>query len=320
MDENLVGYLLKALEPDEQAAVEAHLEAHPEARAKLELLERALAPLAADAEEPEVRPGLAMSTLALIAEHKCRPLPPAPRPTRGQLAPAGWPRVRRADVAAAAAVLLVAAGITLPAVLFARQQLERVECQNQLKASWGALQAFADQSPDHAFPKIEAEGPRSVAGAFVPVLHDAGMFAGPVLASCPARPVQATPAGISLADLNAAYASNQEEFNRLARNLSGGYAYTLGYRNGATLVGLTASDPDSLPIMADQTAGTGNSPNHGGGGQNVLYIGGNVRWCVNRTVGEAGDDIYVNKHNYLSAGESRADTVLGPGDARPSGD
>jgi hypothetical protein len=319
MDENLVGYLLKALEPDEQAAVEAHIEAHPEARAKLELLERALAPLAADAEETEVRPGLAMATLARIAEHKCRPLPAAPGAPRSQVVPSGW-RLRRADVAAAAAVLLVAAGITLPAVLFARQQVERVECQNNLKNSWQALQAFADQSPDHAFPKIEAEGPRSVAGAFVPMLHDAGMFSGPVLVSCPSRPVQAMPAGVSLADLNAAYATNQEEFNRLARNLSGGYAYTLGYRNGPALVGLTANDPDSLPIMADLPAGNGNSPNHGGTGQNVLYIGGHVRWCVQRTVGEAGDDIYVNKHNYLSAGEGRSDTVLGPGDARPAGE
>jgi hypothetical protein len=319
MDENLVGYLLKALDPDEQAAVEAHLEAHPEGRAKLELLERALAPLAADAEEPEGAPGLAMATLARIAEHKCRPLPAAPRPSGGQLAPSGW-RVRRADVAAAAAVLLLASGIALPAVLFARQQGERIECQNNLKTSWAALRTFADQSPDHAFPKIEAEGPRSVAGAFVPMLHDAGVLSGPVLVSCPARPGQALPAGVSLADLNAAYAANQEEFNRLARNLSGGYAYTLGYRNGPVLVGLTANDPDSLPIMADLPAGNGNSPNHGGTGQNVLYIGGNVRWCVQRTVGEAGDDIYVNKHNYLSAGEGRSDTVLGPGDARPSGE
>ena len=72
MDENLVGYLLKSLEPDEQHAVEAHLETHPDARAKLELLERALAPLSADAEEPEPTPGLALTTLARIAEHKCR--------------------------------------------------------------------------------------------------------------------------------------------------------------------------------------------------------------------------------------------------------
>jgi anti-sigma factor RsiW len=140
MDENLVGYALKALEPDEQAAVESHLDAHPEARAKLEMLERALAPLAADADDSELPSGLAMATLARIAEHKCRPLPPAPRAPRGQFAPSNWPRVRPADVLAAAVILIIAAGVTLPAVLFARQQVERTNCQNNLRTIWAALQ------------------------------------------------------------------------------------------------------------------------------------------------------------------------------------
>ena len=70
-------------------------------------------------------------------------------------------------------------------------------------------------------------------------------------------------------------------------------------------------------------AGLGMTPGarrHGGAGQNVLYIGGNVRWCVQRTVGQDRDDIYVNKFNLLRAGEGRSDTVLGPGDARPLGE
>jgi hypothetical protein len=320
MDENLVGYVLKALEPDEQAAVEAHLEAHPEARAKVESLERILAPLAADAEEPEPQPGLAMATLARIAEHKCRPLPLAPRAPRGQFAPSGWPRVRRADMVAAAALLLIAAGVVLPAVLFARQQVERANCQNNLRTIWASLQEYGDKSPDGAFPKVEAEGPRSVAGVFQPMLRDAGVLSGQVLVACPARPGQESAANASLADLDTAFATDAEGFARLADNLSGGYAYTLGYRNGPTLVGLYTSDPQTLPIMADQPAGNGNSLNHGGTGQNVLYIGGNVRWCTQRTVGEAGDDIYVNKSNFLRAGEGRSDTVLGPGSAQPLGE
>lgn len=165
---------------------------------------------------------------------------------------------------------------------------------------------------------VEAQGPRSLAGAFVPLLHDAGVLNETTPVSCPAlgdRP----PVNVSLSDLEKAFQSGGDGFDELARKLSGGYAYTLGYRDGPVLAGLRASDPDTLPILADLPAGEGNSPNHGRLGQNVLYIGGNVRWCTQRTVGQAGDDIYVNKHNLLRAGEGRSDTVLGPGDACPSG-
>ena len=40
MDENLVGYLLKALETDECLAVETYLDEHPEAQQRLEQLRR----------------------------------------------------------------------------------------------------------------------------------------------------------------------------------------------------------------------------------------------------------------------------------------
>lgn len=318
MDENLLGYLLKSLEPDEQRAVEAHLEGHQASRAKLELLERAVAPLAADAEQAEPPADLVVGTLARIAEHKCKPLPAAPRVPVSQYSPSGRPRVRRADLLAAAVLLVIVGGLSLPALMRAYEKRDRIACENNLKTVWSALQEYSDRTPDHAFPKVEAQGPQSVAGVFVPVLRESGTLAPAMLVSCPAIAPPAGAASISLADLKAAYLRDEDEFDRLSRDVAGGYAYSLGYRNGDNLVGLCANDPGTLPIVADLPAGLGNSANHGGSGQNVLYIGGNVRWCVNRTVGEAGDDIYVNKHNVLGAGEDRSDTVLGPGDAHPT--
>ena len=71
--------------------------------------------------------------------------------------------------------------------------------------------------------------------------------------------------------------------------------------------------------MADRPhdGGRGNSPNHGGAGQNVLYIGGQVRWCVGPNVGVGRDDIYLNLNNRVLAGEQHFDSVLGPSDATP---
>jgi hypothetical protein len=319
MDENLVGYLLKSLDPDEQHAVEAHLETHPEARAKLEALERALTPLAADAEDIDPPPGLALAAIARIAEHKCRPLPPAPRTPHSQVGAGGWPRMRSVDALAAAALLIIVGGMLLPVLLSARQGSERAACQDNLRTVWGALEEYSGQNTDRAFPIVEAQGPRSVAGAFVPILRDSGALGETFLVSCPARHEFSEPAKVSSAELQAAFARDNAEFARLAREAAGGYAYSLGYGEGPTVVGLRATDPGTLPIVADSAPGGGNSPNHGGPGQNVLYIGGHVRWCVNRTVGEENDDIYLNKRNLLLAGESRSDSVLGPGDAGPSG-
>jgi anti-sigma factor RsiW len=80
MEQDLVGYLLDALDPDTQRQVEKYLNAEPAARQQLEVLRRALDPLACDREHPEPAPGLAFRTLARVAEYRCRPLPQAPTP------------------------------------------------------------------------------------------------------------------------------------------------------------------------------------------------------------------------------------------------
>ena len=72
MDENLIGYLLDALDPETQREVEAYLREHPDGRDRLEHLRRALEPLEADREPAEPRPGLVVRTIGLVAEYQCR--------------------------------------------------------------------------------------------------------------------------------------------------------------------------------------------------------------------------------------------------------
>lgn len=318
MDENLVGYLLNALDPDEHRAVEAYLSENAEARAKLERLERALVPLAADAEAPAPPPGLALAAIGRIAEHKCRPLPPAPPPPRNQIGPTGWRWSRRADVLAAAALLVFVGGLGLPFLMRAWHGRDRVACENNLRTFWGALQTYSTRTPGGAFPMVEEKGPSSVAGAFIPMLREAGALNGDaVTVACPGQGRRVVAPQYGLADLAAAYENGGDGFEQMARELAGDYAYSLGYRQGPTLVGLRDASGGELPILADRAAGSGNSLNHGGAGQNVLRIDGTVRWATKPTAGVANDNIYINQHNLLRAGDNRTDTVLGPGDARP---
>src|SRR4051794_37136109 len=121
MDENLVGYLLNALDPETQRQVETYLHKEPGARQKLDTLRRAVEPLAADKEPAEPPAGLAFRTLARVAEYRCRPLPQAPEPTPTQIGPPARRWWRRADVLVAACLLVVVGGVGLPGLLALRK-------------------------------------------------------------------------------------------------------------------------------------------------------------------------------------------------------
>jgi hypothetical protein len=317
MDDNLVGYLLNNLDAGERRQVEAHLRASPAARARVEKLRQALAPLAED-DPDQPPPDLILNTLARVAEHRCRNLPAAPRPSPHQLEspPRRWSR--RADVLVAAVLLLIVGGLGAPWLVKQWAAYEREACANNLRAFWLALGAYADRSPDGAFPQVQKEGPQSVAGVFVPVLKDAGTLGSDVSVLCPAQG-QRQPLPYTTRQLEELYQTRRDDYNLVARDLSGSYAYSLGYWENNTIRGLHRDDGDYLPILADRSlaAGQGNSPNHGGAGQNVLFIGGQVRWCTQRTVGWKGDDIYVNKQYQVFAGENHDDTVLGHSDSSP---
>jgi hypothetical protein len=120
-------------------------------------------------------------------------------------------------------------------------------------------------------------------------------------------------------ELDDMYRTRRAAFNAAVHDLAGDYAYTLGYLDGDALHGLCRDSGDDLPIMADRpgAAAAGNSLNHGGAGQNVLYIGGQVLWRLDRGAGVQRDDIYLNKGYQPLAGRHRLDTVLGASDATP---
>src|SRR5262249_40315229 len=64
MDDQLVGYLLNALDEDARRQVETYLHASPDARRKLESLRTALSPLESDRAHPAPPAGLAERTVA----------------------------------------------------------------------------------------------------------------------------------------------------------------------------------------------------------------------------------------------------------------
>jgi prepilin-type processing-associated H-X9-DG protein len=317
MDENLIGYLLDALDEPERRAVEAHLGGHPEAQARLETLRRALLPLQADAEAPEPPARLALTTLARIAEQQCRGLPPAP-PLRRNLAP--WRGPRRSDMLAAAVLLILVGGLTFPWVLHQLGSAEVYACKANMRLFWEAMQKYGDNN-EGKFPRVPERGPNSFAAMFVPTLNDGYLNPDKHLACGAASEPSEKPA--TLDQLASLKDKDPTAFQNRARHLAGNYAYSLGYheKDKEGLSGSCRTDNPYQPILADHRpdhCGIANSPNHGGQGQNVLFTDGHVRFCSSPNVGIGGDDIYLNRENKVEAGVCREDAVLGAGETSPT--
>src|SRR5438445_5944543 len=68
MDENLIGYLLNALDSDTRLETEKYLLRNPDARDNLDRLRSALEPLETDRNSIDPPPGLWARTLARVAE------------------------------------------------------------------------------------------------------------------------------------------------------------------------------------------------------------------------------------------------------------
>jgi len=324
MDDNLVGYLLDALDGESRRAVEAYLHTHPQARVRLDRLRRLLAPLEADRAAPVPPSQLVQQTLARVTETRGRALPLAPRTGSGSTGGrGGW---RRVDILVAAALLLVSLGLAATWLVKTWQRSAIADCQENLHNFHTALVDYTEQRDDRAFPRVAETGSHSFAGVFVPVLTDAGLLGEDVSVTCPAKGRRApSQERDQVRRLEEWYVSNRDRYEQAVRDMVGGYAYSLGYREGGRLWVLRCNAGEDLqPILADSPpfpgtseATPGNSLNHGGTGQNVLFVGGAVRYVTNRTAGLDDDDIYVNVNHHIRAGMHQRDTVLGASDARP---
>ena len=193
-----------------------------------------------------------------------------------------------------------------------------VECQNNLRVFNNGLQAYYDQHG--RFPSVVAERPRDAAGMVVPIMMKSGVLEEVPSVRCAGN----GPRFQCPLTLDEARAMAPEEFFRQAPNLVPSYAYSLGHKDangnyyGPSIPeGQQKSD---VPLMADgppADGGMGNSTNHGGTGQNILFADGHVRFITVRNIGVGNDDIYLNKANDVAAGLDPCDTVLGASAARP---
>jgi hypothetical protein len=310
MSDDLVGYLLGAIDQDAAERVERELTKNPRQRLELDRIALAMRPLAADADDEDPPAGLAERTARRVLEH-ARPEPWGAAPT------ASW---RLTDVAVAASILLVVSLVILPALQQSRDRKLVVECSNHLRQIAVALDSYAEDHGQY-FPISSGAGPLGVAGVYAPILLECGLVSDASVFVCPAAGDDAR----SIPRLNEIRAAldDIDRLDGLLRSMGGSYGYQLGIKRAERYYPPRRDRFAGRVVLSDRpvrsgegTVGQSNSPNHRGRGQNLLYRDGHVGFLESPCEGPYGDNIFQNLIHRVAPGLDWYDSVIGPSEAR----
>jgi hypothetical protein len=319
MRDQLIGYLLDALDPYERAALERKLAKNTTLRRELAVLQRSLVGLDADRGHYDPPEGLAERTQEFVAQESSR-LSRLPCMTPDRTPSGARSRWTVADLVVSAGVLLAASLIFIPAVSQSRYSARVTGCQNNLRQLGVALSSYAEKNSGY-FPNVPTKGPLAAAGIYANTLFHNGFLDDPHLVICPASALADNARTFRVPTTDELQKAEAPQLVELQHSMGGSYGYTLGYVSkgryhptknfGRATFALLADAPTCAPksnIVTD---------NHGGTGQNVLFEDGHVAHLTCRTSEGCGDDIFLNDQGEVSAGTHRDDAVIAPSPAKP---
>ena len=304
MNQDLVGYLLGALDSEATERVEQQLIENPGLRHELERIGCALRPLANDAVEIDPPVGLAQRTVRVVQQHRVL------EPWTG--ASSSW---RLTDLAIAATILVLISVVIFPALDQSRQQRMLVDCSNNLRNLGVAMESYA-QSHSQYFPFFSATGPLNVAAMSVPLLLETGWVAERSTFVCPAS--RDDPASIPQPARVRAALDEVDRLSSVLPSMRGSYGYTLGVKLGDHYYAPRRDQmadrlltSDRAPRPGEGCVSRSNSPNHRGRGQNALFPDGHVRFLCSPEARPNGDNIFTSLRHLVEPGCTWSDTVIG---------
>lgn len=311
MREYLIGYLLDALEPQEQEMVEARLTSDPQLRRDLETLSRCLTPLAVDKAHHVPPLGLAHRTCHFVAvQTKTMPAPPVLSVSS---------RWSMADLAMAAGIFLAATLLFWPAMNQSRFAARLTQCQSNLGRLGAALGTYSDHFPGQ-FPTAEISDISNGAGMYAVILLAHGLIPQTHVLICPDSAQAERIASFYVPTRLELSRAQAEQLAALRRQMGGSYGYSLGF-----IINGKYHPPKDLrrathALMADApnpAAPNRHSLNHGGCGQNVLFEDLHVQYLTTCTAKGCKDHFYFNDDGKPYAGLHEGDTVIGASDECP---
>lgn len=314
--EQLLGYLLGALEPAEIQQVEAELNQQPALRQELARLRKLLENIGLDepAQPEEPPPGLAQRVCDTVAQQadSVSPIPVQLSPMAfGALNP-GLPH-RWLDVITLTLVILVAIALIFPSIQNQRWQASRNLCQYRLQDTGLGMLTWADRQPDRRYPAVPREGNRAVAGIVASQLVHGQCVQEPVAFVCPSSKMSKNLAGWHLPTPEEVDQAFGKTLDYYQRTMGGSYAYNMGYLNQGDLVPGACFSREGYALIADVPA----LSSHDGKGVNVFYEDGHVCFLLFARDPALADDPYHNRKGETAAGTDLNDAALGGSDVRP---
>jgi len=315
MRDNLIGYLLEALEPSEHQAVKQQLERDPQLREELKVLERSLTPLTADEGHYEPPAGLAQRTCAYVA-NCVTSLAHAEVFSSTAHSPSRW---RMADFVVAAGIVFAASMLCFSAVNQSRFRAHVLGCQNNLRQLGMALTQYSSRH-GNMFPNVALRGKTGVAGIYAPKLVNNGYLLNSGALICPGSASAVDAASFHVPTVEEVERADRARLAELHRKMGGSYAYNIGYMQDGQYKTTKNAHRESFALMADapiDDALPKASGNHGAFGQNVLFEDGHVAHLTSCKAGACGDNIYLNDDGEVAPGLHSNDAVLGSSFVRP---
>jgi hypothetical protein len=306
--DEMIDYVLGQVDGAERERLERGLRDDGEQPARVERLRQAIYRLLDDGTPFEHPPDLARRTVAHVAQR---------RRTRSfsDYVPIRVP-FRWADFAVAAGIFVAGVLTLLPAIQRSRERMNQAGCVFNLQQLGNSFGQYATVNQLMPYPPSSKDD--APAGSFASMLHDAGVLDNAKLLDCPCNgPCPHTSHElVGFDQLEHIRRTDPAQFQRM---VSFDYAYNIGYRHTAQHTGpLDFAHSSQIPVLADQPSHDGlrirdgNSPNHGGRGQNVLFGDGTVRWFRTRQVNLRDPDLYLNNNHQPRPGVHQEDSVLVP--------
>ncbi len=351
MHEDLLGYLLGALEPDEMQRVSDWLRDNPEGREQLAEIQRCLEPLeqcddvvdGPDFDGPSE--DLLARTLAAIPDG----IPPMGEASDGPARPpapvmltdvdlsgeagAGGNRWNMMDSIGGLLSVATLLALLLPTIAAGRFEARKVACEDRLRRNWNALMQYVYRSEHGRLPEVAESGPEAFAGMFAVRLADAGLLDEPELRWCPSADLPAIspvgdstlaePTSVALSTLPSVQSLHQMSVNELkqVQQLAGGhYAYTLGVIGDQGFSSPRFEARASFAVMSDAPLGPASHADdpgklrfsHSGQGINVLYEDGSIRFIRAEALDSMPDHPLFNHLGASEAGVNIDDASLSP--------
>ncbi len=333
MKDRLLAYLLDDLNPAELTAVEELLASDPSLQQELEKLRECLGccEAEADPEPPQVPPPQLASRTCHFVEHAikksqalCRHSAHVKSLSESHDNLNKRSRLSRADLAVGTCILGALAALVFPGLHRGREDARLAACQqnqhfivasvmNHSLLHDGQLPALADGDPTGAY--------------LMQLVGDEDDFRRELEQHlvCPsselAERVSANCIVIRIPRAEQYWSANKAERERLARYMSGSYAYSIGYQDERGELHQVKFDGSrEIPMLADAPspaiAGF-QSANHGGCGQNVTFQDLSCQYCKQCKCKAKLDHWFLNDDGKVAPGLHPGDVVLAGSAATP---